>query len=92
MHKVVWAPRAQLDLLAAEDYYDEAAPEFAWQLQQRLADAADLLAERPYAGPMLRRGPMRKWTVRRTLFVILYLVRADVVRILRVRHERSNWG
>ena len=86
-----WGKRARIDLDNIDDYYDRIDPSVANQIARKVVAAAFFLSEWPNAGQPFGDGPRRIWAVRSTPYVLVYRAFADYIRILRVRHNRSNW-
>lgn len=90
---LIWAPRARLDLIEIWRYYAEvASPEIADKLLREIDQAAGRLGEYPESGrirdevvPGLRSVLARPYTV-------FYRIGNDVIEIVRVLHERRDFG
>jgi len=70
------------DYLLAEGMAFEAVEEYA----QRIFKAPEYLAAFPGAGKPGRMPDTREWLVKNTPYALIYAVRDDKVRILRVMH------
>lgn len=100
MHKVVYLPLAEEDILAAVDYicYTLDAPKAASDLLDELDRTVKQIAEFPYACELYRterpmRDELRKVPVKG--YVLYYAVFHDQVEIRRFLHgrrDRSNIG
>jgi toxin ParE1/3/4 len=86
-----WSSRAKRELDALLTYYDQITPDLAITLLDRIEAATGRLMEQPKLGPELPDSHVRKWSVGRTPFVILYRPTRTGVRILQIRDARSNW-
>lgn len=95
MHKVVYLPIAQTDLLEAVDYLTVAldAPRAAADLLDELDHTVRQIARFPYAHELYRtdhpvKDEIRKVTVKG--FVLYYAVFPDHVEIRRFLHGRQD--
>ena len=92
IHKLLWSPAAQGDLIAIYDYLATAgAPETALRLVQRIGKRCGQLLDFPLVG-------RQRETVRRGLrtlpfetFIIVYDVDLGAVRILRIFNARQDY-
>ena len=92
MRRIVWSSRARRDLYEANDWYEQASPELPLLLTERVEAGLLKLLEFPNIGSPVPDSSARKWRVRHTPYLIFYRSTADGVRILKVRHVRSNWA
>ncbi|WP_307116939.1 type II toxin-antitoxin system RelE/ParE family toxin [Sphingomonas kyeonggiensis] len=90
MNRARWTPPAQDDLAALDDESSQLSPEYARRIGREALAAARFLAENPGAGPVVE-GPVRKWRVLRTDYVLLYRIVAGGVEILRLHHAMRDW-
>ena len=86
-----WALRARRDLFDIADHYGEIDPDVADRLLLQIETAPLFLTEHPNAGPPLPDTELRKWSVRRTPFILLYRVSRTTVEVARVVHHSTNW-
>ncbi len=91
MKALRWADAAKTDLLAIADYYDAIDPRIGQRMLASIVDAPRLLRERPLIGPSVGLHGLRKWSVRRTPFVLLYRVTPTEIEVARVLHAAQNW-
>ena len=98
MHKVVYLPLAQADLLDAVSYLAETldAPKAAAELLNELDETVDRIAQFPYAHELYRTDRPLKDEIRKVPvkgFVLYYAVfpeRVEIRRFLHGRRDRSN--
>jgi plasmid stabilization system protein ParE len=90
MSKAEWTREAQADLAALDDEFSQLSPDYAYRVGRAALAAGRFLAECPQAGPILD-GPVRKWLVQRTDYVLLYRQIANGVEILRLQHAKRDW-
>lgn len=83
MVAVIWARRALIDLKRCVEYIAADSLNAAGRMTTRLRIAADGLAHHPERGRIV--GRYRELTTVRP-FIIRYLVGADRIEILRIRH------
>ena len=98
MHKIVYLPLAEEDILAAVDYisFTLDAPKAASDLLDELDKTVALLAEFPYScelyrteRPMkdeLRKGPVKGYV----LYYAVFQDRVEIRRFLHGRRDRSK--
>ena len=84
MHRVIWQRAALRDLAAIRAYLDRFNPDAASDLFNRLLTAGNSLAEHPERGRPVRGA--RRELVAVWPYGIGYIVGADTVRIVRIRH------
>jgi plasmid stabilization system protein ParE len=88
-YKVELSRRAQRDIVAAHDHIWRDAPGRANRWRQRLLDVVDKLERFPLRHALAPEAQMAGLEIRQMLFGsyrILYLVEAETVNILTVRH------
>ena len=86
--KVVFAPEAERDLLAAVEFLSGRNPAAAVRLYTNVADIVGRLAEGDFEGPeqRLRSGAIvRSWPV--SPYRIYYLREEGILRIIRIYHQ-----
>ncbi|WP_315759856.1 type II toxin-antitoxin system RelE/ParE family toxin [Sphingomonas sp. Y38-1Y] len=88
--RVIWAPAARQDLGRIDDYLADRDAEFARVAGRAALTAAEFLSVNPFAGSPIART-RRKWRVNGSPYLLVYRIRADIVEILRIRHEREDW-
>ena len=89
--RIIWARPARDDLIEIADYYREIAPDFVDAVADRVEVATIPLLGHPLIGSEIGDTKVRKWTVRGTPFVLLYVVRGREIEIRRVHHAAANW-
>lgn len=95
MHKVIYLPLAEADILEAVDYIADKldAVQAAEDLLSELDDTVSRIAQFPYAHELYRtarpmRDEIRKVPVKG--FVLYYAVFADHIEVRRFLHGRRN--
>ena len=91
MKRLLWSHPARHDLFAIAEYYHDVDPDLAIMLLDRIAEAPLILLDYPGLGSPLDMGEVRKWRVTGTPFLLLYDSNEDGVRVIRVRHDVSDW-
>ncbi|GGB59254.1 type II toxin-antitoxin system RelE/ParE family toxin [Blastomonas aquatica] len=92
MRRLIWTPAAQKDLSAIDDQLYEEDPEFADRVVISSVRSARFLLDWPFAGPVVGEAGQRKWPIKRTPYILIYRPVDDVILVLRVYHERQDWG
>lgn len=92
MMQLIWSPRAQLDLALIDGELFLEDPDFADRVALAAVYSARFLLEWPYAGSTVGGDGRRKWPVKKTPYILVYKVMDESVHILRVYHERQDWG
>lgn len=98
MHKVVYLPLAEEDILAAVDYisYTLDAPKAASDLLDELDRTVKQIAEFPYACELYRterptRDELRKMSVKGyVLYYAVFQTQVEIRRFLHGRRDRGN--
>jgi addiction module RelE/StbE family toxin len=86
--RVAWSPAALADVGRIYDYVARFNPPAARRLAQRLHEVADELEHFPHRGRPAEQG-WRELTVARP-YVLVYEIRTEEVRILRVWHGAQD--
>jgi addiction module RelE/StbE family toxin len=88
--RLIWTARANAGLANVIDRIGLDNPRAAYEMDERLTRKAALLVDNPYLG---RRGeiPGTRELVAHPRYVLIYDVRGDTVRILRVLHTARRW-
>ncbi|MEO6217190.1 MAG: type II toxin-antitoxin system RelE/ParE family toxin [Sphingomonas sp.] len=89
--RILWSRPARDDVFAIADYYDAIDPDLAEAILDRIDSAAAALLANPNIGRPLANLDARKWSVRHTPFLLLYVVRGSDKEIRRVRHGAADW-
>jgi len=85
--RVIYSPRAILDLIDIASYLAARSPAGARVVEQRIRRTVTLLAEFPGAGRALEQRPqVRVMSVGRHPYLIFYRVTTGELVILHVRH------
>ncbi len=91
MGKLVWSIPAQIDLISIDDFYRLEDTDVADRFGNVMIAAAEFLAEHPRIGTVVEDTRSRKWTVRKTPYILLYRPVTGGIEILRVRHSHEDW-
>jgi len=89
--RVLWSRPARDDVFAIANYYDAIDPDLAEAMVDRIDGAASALLANPNIGRPIVNLNVRKWNVRHTPFLLLYVVRGGDIEIRRVRHSAADW-
>lgn len=89
--RLVWTGPARDDLYHIADEREAFEPGSALKLLRRVYDTPRILLDQPRLGSTTRKPSVRKWPVRGTPFILLYVVRRDCIEVRRVVHNRSDW-
>ena len=89
--KIVWTPRAALDLDDLVDYISADSPDSATRVADRIYNEVLRLGTLPSIGrtgavPGTRELIFPPWP-----YIAVYRVTDDSVRILRIRHAAQDW-
>ena len=84
-----WTPHARDDLFRSADLEDD--PHIETALLRGIAVATGQLQVHPRIGPAIGGTRIRKWPIAGTAFLFLYMVRDDMIVLLRIVHNRSDW-
>ena len=76
---------AQLDYIAADN------PAAAIQLDQRIDQQIDRLADHPRMGRVGRVKGTSEMIIARTPFIAIYRIKANRIEILRILHGAQQW-
>lgn len=91
MRRVIWSREAQHDLADVHDYYRPIAPDYARRVAIQGVAAGRLLIANPQLGAIVDDGPLRKWRVADTPYLLLYKVAAPDLEIVRLVHGARDW-
>src|SRR3546814_16806788 len=84
-----WTPHARDDLFRSADLEDD--PHIETALLRGIAVATGQLQVHPRIGPAIGGTRIRKWPIAGTAFLFLYMVRDDMIVIMRIVPNRSDW-
>jgi plasmid stabilization system protein ParE len=86
---LVWSNPAKRDLfrIAFDEWLIDPL-----ELIERIEAAPLVLLTSPEIGSPTRKRGIRKWIVRKTPFILFYIVKKDRVEFRRVVHSASNWA
>jgi addiction module RelE/StbE family toxin len=88
--KLRWTARANAQLARLIDRIGLDDPRAADRMDERVVRKATLLIDNPYLGRRGRRDGTRE-LVAHPSYLLIYDVRGDTVRILRVLHTARRW-
>ncbi len=91
MRRLSWSGPARRDLIAIAEHYGDIVPGLDDEMLARILDGPRLLLDHPNLGQSVGAFDLRKWTVRRTPFILIYRVTETVVEIARVHHAAEDW-
>ncbi len=80
---------AERDLLQAIAYYNGRAPSLGSEFLDAFDEGVSLLRRHPRAGPAVR-GAIRRLSMARFPYNIIYRIAADSIRILAVAHQKRS--
>ncbi len=89
---VTWSRQAQSDFTAIYNRALEEDARYALNLVESLDAALTRLVEFPRMGTPVGSHDHRKWRLGKTPFLIIYAAEDRDLHILRVYHERQDWG
>jgi len=91
MTTIEWSETASIDLERITDGYADIDPDLPDQMIARVATAAFPLRDNPRLGAPAGAGGLRKWSLRQTPFLLLYVIRGERIIVVRVVHRASDW-
>jgi len=86
-----WTEEAANDLERIADYLLEHAPDRAQDLIDRVYDAPTTLLTFPNRGRPGKREATRELVLAPLPYVVVYMVRGDVVFVVRILHCAQQW-
>lgn len=89
---VTWSRRAQTDFTAIYHRALDEDARYALNLVESLDAALIRLTDFPRLGTPIGSQGHRKWRLGKTPFLIIYAAENRATHILRVYHERQDWG
>lgn len=89
--RLVWTPRARRARAAAIDYIARDNPEAALAQLAEIERQTRRLPDHPALGRPGRLAGTRELVINRTLFILVYRVEGEAVRILHVLHGAQLW-
>lgn len=90
--QVKWSSVAQADF---RDFYESALEQdatYALNITEALEAATARLLAFPGLGTPIGSAGHRKWRLKKTPFLMIYTIEDNGIVILRVHHERQDWG
>jgi toxin ParE1/3/4 len=91
MKKIIWTRSAQNDLARIDDFYADFDLEYAAKVGFLAIQSARFLLKNPHVGSFVADSDLRKWRVRKTMYILLYLATDDGIAISRIHHAREDW-
>ena len=91
MLQLRWSPLAERDIDRIEHWLDRIDPALADTAVGAILDRLRTLQTQPRIGTPLA-GNRRKIIERRFGYLIIYRLQTDAITILRIRHQREDWG
>lgn len=91
MRRLFWSGPARRDLIEIAERYADIMPGLDDEMLARILDGPRPLLDFPNLGQPVGALDLRKWTVRRTPFILLYRATDTVVEIARVHHAAEDW-
>jgi plasmid stabilization system protein ParE len=89
MHDYLIQPEARADIDDGRDWYESQQPgrgdEFLVEVAERIRE----IREQPYVSCLISRR-VRAVNLKRSKFIIYFMIVNDVVKILAVQHARAN--
>jgi plasmid stabilization system protein ParE len=89
--RIVWSRQAQRELEELLTYYAQFGPDLPDRLIERVAHATATLLHHPRLGPVVPDSTARRWPASGTPFLLFYRPTRDGIRVLKIRHARSDW-
>lgn len=89
--RIVWTAPARQDLRSHVLYVAERNPDAARKLQASVRHAVETLADHPNRGRPGRFEGTRELVIVGYPYLVVYRVREESVRILRVLHGAQDW-
>nr|WP_301294644.1 type II toxin-antitoxin system RelE/ParE family toxin [Pseudomonas sp. S3E17] len=86
-----WSPWAMKDRDAIFDFIEQDNPRAAIEVDSRIAEQIQRLAQFPESGRRGRCLGTRELVINRTPYIVAYRIHDERVRILRVLHEAQSW-
>jgi len=89
--RILWTPTAADNLESIADYLYEQNPASADQIVRRVYQAPAILRQFPNSGRVGRKEGTRELVLPSLPYIIVYEVRGNNVRLLRVLHGAQRW-
>ncbi|PZN97566.1 MAG: hypothetical protein DCF31_00160 [Alphaproteobacteria bacterium] len=91
MMQLRWAPAARRDLRRIELRVDALDPLLAGRIFAEIERQIGRILDFPYSAPAIAGSALRKLSIPRFDYLVIYIVLAEDVVILRVRHAHEDW-
>ena len=93
MKKIAFHPAARAELLEAAEHYEEQASGLGEQFIDEVERAVRFIEEHPGLGFSIDdRGELRRWTLRRFPYHVIYRTAFETLYILAIAHQRKRPG
>ena len=89
--RLEWTAAALKDRHRIFDYTEEFNPAAAIQVDQRISDCVARLEQHPLSGRIGRVEGTYEVVIVDTSFIAAYVIRGQVVTVLRILHCARNW-
>jgi toxin ParE1/3/4 len=89
--KLVWSAFALSDRDEIYNYIESESPRSAAAMDVRIRECVELLLEFPESGRVGRVKGTRECVITRSPYIAAYMVKGEVIRILRVLHGAQVW-
>jgi len=87
--RVIFSPEASQEFIEAEQYYDRQVPSLGERFRAEVRSALPRIGTWPLAYPV-ERGDIRRLTLSRFPYKLLYSVEADHIYIIAVAHHHRE--
>ncbi len=87
--KVSFHEAAEGELNEAADFYDLVSPELGRLFIDEVQRTVGKIAEFPESAPLIR-GHIRKKTIAKFPYLVIYSIHSDEIRILAIAHQRRR--
>jgi len=91
--RIAFHPAARAELLEAAEHYEEQAGDLGAQFIDEVERAVRFIEEHPGLGLSIgEAGRLRRWTLRRFPYYVIYYAEAEILHILAIAHQRRKPG
>ena len=91
MKRLLWSRTARRELDEINGWFEQSGPDVPLLMTHRVDAALTRLLDFPLIGSPVPDSGSRKLAVRKTPYLVFYRPTRDGIRVLNVRHARSNW-
>lgn len=93
MRRIAFHPAARDELLEAAERYEEQASGLGAQFTDEVERAVRFVEEHPGLGISIgKAGRLRRWTLHRFPYYVIYRTEAEMLYILAIAHQRRRPG